>query len=227
MHAINNTALVAAALYAFDGDFSAAICARRAGRLGHRHERRRGRLDPRRDRRAADRGALVGAAARPVRELAARASTRSRSTGSHGGRSPSRRPPSRSSDAPGRSAARPARPAADRPADGRAARADADLTALDGAKIFAAPDDPADWPAWREALARWRDEAAARIGYDGSAYDAGSPGRSAASPSRSSGSGTSCSTTTRRSGSRPTGCSPRPSASSAASTASCSGTPIP
>ena len=47
----------------------------------------------------------------------------------------------------------------------------ADLAALDGAKILAAPDDPADWPAWREALARWRAEAAARIGYDGSAYE--------------------------------------------------------
>jgi hypothetical protein len=42
---------------------------------------------------------------------------------------------------------------------------------LDTAKILAAPDDPADWPAWREALARWRAEAALRIGYDGTAYD--------------------------------------------------------
>ena len=40
---------------------------------------------------------------------------------------------------------------------------------LDSAKIIAAPDDPADWPAWRDALARWRDEA--RAGYDGSAYE--------------------------------------------------------
>ena len=48
---------------------------------------------------------------------------------------------------------------------------DADLEPLDTAKIFAAPDDPGDWPAWRDALARWRREAAARIGYDGSAYD--------------------------------------------------------
>jgi Sulfatase-modifying factor enzyme 1 len=40
---------------------------------------------------------------------------------------------------------------------------------LDTAKIFAAPDDPAAWPAWREALAQWRE--AARAGYDGSAYD--------------------------------------------------------
>jgi formylglycine-generating enzyme len=40
---------------------------------------------------------------------------------------------------------------------------------LDRAKIIAAPDDPADWPAWRAALTRWRD--GARIGYDGSAYE--------------------------------------------------------
>ena len=60
--------------------FADAICAVVAGRLGHRHERRRGRLDLRRA--AADRGALVGAAARPLRELAARLRRRSRSTSS-------------------------------------------------------------------------------------------------------------------------------------------------
>jgi sulfatase modifying factor 1 len=43
------------------------------------------------------------------------------------------------------------------------------LDDLDRAKIFAAPDDPADWPAWRAALARWREQA--RAGYDGSAYE--------------------------------------------------------
>ena len=43
---------------------------------------------------------------------------------------------------------------------------------LDAAKIVAAPDDPADWPAWRGALERWRAEAAERISYDGAAYDA-------------------------------------------------------
>ena len=48
----------------------------------------------------------------------------------------------------------------------------AQLDGLDKAKIFAAPDDPADWPAWREALKRWRAEAAARIEYDDSAYRA-------------------------------------------------------
>ncbi|MDZ5444885.1 SUMF1/EgtB/PvdO family nonheme iron enzyme [Micromonospora sp. 4G57] len=47
----------------------------------------------------------------------------------------------------------------------------ADLTTLDEAKIFAAPDDPADWPAWREQLARWRADALARLAYTGSHYD--------------------------------------------------------
>jgi hypothetical protein len=41
----------------------------------------------------------------------------------------------------------------------------------DIAKIFAAPDDPADWPAWRAALTRWRTEAHERLGYRGSQYD--------------------------------------------------------
>ncbi len=51
----------------------------------------------------------------------------------------------------------------------------ADLSALasvlDEAKIFAAPDNPADWPLWREQLVRWRAEARDRIAYDGSHYD--------------------------------------------------------
>jgi len=42
----------------------------------------------------------------------------------------------------------------------------------DIAKIFAAPDDPADWPAWRAALSRWRTEARDRLEYSGAAYDA-------------------------------------------------------
>jgi formylglycine-generating enzyme len=45
------------------------------------------------------------------------------------------------------------------------------LDVLDGAKILAAPDDPADWPTWRARLAEWRDEARARMDYDGSAHD--------------------------------------------------------
>jgi len=41
----------------------------------------------------------------------------------------------------------------------------------DIAKIFAAPADPAEWPAWREALAAWRADARRRIDYSGAAYD--------------------------------------------------------
>jgi formylglycine-generating enzyme len=48
----------------------------------------------------------------------------------------------------------------------------ADLSALDTAKILAAPDDPDDRDAWRAALARWRAEARRRIGYDGRRYAA-------------------------------------------------------
>ncbi|HEX2133558.1 MAG TPA: SUMF1/EgtB/PvdO family nonheme iron enzyme [Actinophytocola sp.] len=46
-----------------------------------------------------------------------------------------------------------------------------DPAAGDVAKVFAAPDDPADWPAWRAALTRWRTEARARLEYDGALYD--------------------------------------------------------
>lgn len=48
--------------------------------------------------------------------------------------------------------------------------ADADLTALDDAKILAAPDDPALWPAWRERLHAWRADARRRHAYDDAAY---------------------------------------------------------
>src|SRR5262249_8879347 len=48
---------------------------------------------------------------------------------------------------------------------------DGPLDALDGAKILAAPDDPAQWPAWRAALARWRGGARVGVGHDGSAYE--------------------------------------------------------
>ncbi|HJW49153.1 MAG TPA: SUMF1/EgtB/PvdO family nonheme iron enzyme [Candidatus Limnocylindria bacterium] len=47
----------------------------------------------------------------------------------------------------------------------------ADLGVLDDAKIIAAPDDPADWPAWREQLTRWRDDARGRIRYSGALYE--------------------------------------------------------
>ncbi|WP_377273528.1 SUMF1/EgtB/PvdO family nonheme iron enzyme [Peterkaempfera sp. SMS 1(5)a] len=46
----------------------------------------------------------------------------------------------------------------------------ADLSALDAGKILAAPDDPADWPAWRDALTRWRREARDRLRYDPAHY---------------------------------------------------------
>lgn len=46
----------------------------------------------------------------------------------------------------------------------------ADLSLLDEAKIFAAPDDPAHWPAWREQLARWRADARRRLRYTGARY---------------------------------------------------------
>ncbi|MEV0645971.1 SUMF1/EgtB/PvdO family nonheme iron enzyme [Phytomonospora sp. NPDC050363] len=59
---------------------------------------------------------------------------------------------------------RPIDKPADVPLDG------ADLRVLDDAKIFAAPDDPAEWPAWRAALSRWRTDAVERIAYDDELY---------------------------------------------------------
>ena len=50
-----------------------------------------------------------------------------------------------------------------------------DHAVLDDAKIFAAPEDPADWPRWRGKLAEWRFGAHERTTYDGSHYDV--PGR--------------------------------------------------
>ena len=41
---------------------------------------------------------------------------------------------------------------------------DIDAEIADRAKIFAAPDDPADWPAWRAQLQRWRADAVGRFG---------------------------------------------------------------
>ena len=38
-----------------------------------------------------------------------------------------------------------------------------DPDVADKAKIFAAPDDPSDWPAWREQLTEWRDDARRRV----------------------------------------------------------------
>jgi hypothetical protein len=42
----------------------------------------------------------------------------------------------------------------------------------DIAKIFGAPDNPAEWPAWRAGLTRWREKARARLRYSGAAYEA-------------------------------------------------------
>jgi hypothetical protein len=47
---------------------------------------------------------------------------------------------------------------------------DADLSGLDEAKVFAAPHDRADWPAWRERLRAWRSAARGRIAYDDTLY---------------------------------------------------------
>ncbi|HEU5000302.1 MAG TPA: SUMF1/EgtB/PvdO family nonheme iron enzyme [Lapillicoccus sp.] len=46
-----------------------------------------------------------------------------------------------------------------------------DLSTLDGGKILAAPDDPADWPRWRAQLTRWRDEARQRLAFDDALYE--------------------------------------------------------
>lgn len=62
-------------------------------------------------------------------------------------------------------AAGPLNPLVPRPIDAPTAvplDPDADLTGLDQAKIFIAPDDPAQWDAWRAALERWREGARGR-----------------------------------------------------------------
>jgi hypothetical protein len=41
---------------------------------------------------------------------------------------------------------------------------------MDSQDIFPAPDDPAQWPAWRNALNRWKIEQQSRLHYDGSSY---------------------------------------------------------
>lgn len=47
---------------------------------------------------------------------------------------------------------------------------DLDPAVGDLAKVFAAPEDPAAWPAWRAALDRWREQARARLEYRDDAY---------------------------------------------------------
>lgn len=46
----------------------------------------------------------------------------------------------------------------------------ADLADLDTAKIFAAPDDPEQWPRWREQVQRWREQARRRHHLDEGVY---------------------------------------------------------
>lgn len=48
---------------------------------------------------------------------------------------------------------------------------DLDVVVADAAKIFAAPDDPAEWPTWRRRLAEWRAGALVRAEHDGAVYD--------------------------------------------------------
>ncbi len=148
VHAINNTALVAAVLYAFD-DFSPAICAVVQGGWDT-------------DTNGAAVGSIFGAL-RPIEERW--------SEPLHGRFSTSL--PSFDGDLARRARRTNARrrmtttfdPLVPRPIDLPTPISGE----LDGAKIIAAPDDPAEWPAWRDALARWRD--GARAGYDGSAYE--------------------------------------------------------
>lgn len=47
-----------------------------------------------------------------------------------------------------------------------------DAATFDVAKILAAPDDPADWPAWRDAIGVLAADARERLGHDDAAYDA-------------------------------------------------------
>ena len=46
-----------------------------------------------------------------------------------------------------------------------------DWAGMDDAKIFAAPDDPADWPRWREVLTEWRDGLPERRPLDSRRYE--------------------------------------------------------
>lgn len=59
----------------------------------------------------------------------------------------------------------------DRPTEVAPGPLTAELSAaLDEAKIFSGPADPADRPAWRETLHAWRDDSRARHAYTGAAY---------------------------------------------------------
>ena len=214
VHAINNTALVAAALYAFD-EFSPAICAVVQG--GWDTDTNGAAVGSIFGAPRPDRGSVVRPAPRPLRELAA--DVRRDHTGG------ARRPHPRrlmTDEAPAFDPLVP-RPI-DRPT---VVPLEGPLDVLDGAKILAAPDDPADWPAWRERLAAWREDARARMRLrrrhlrpararvDSALLLLRARLALGRAPLRPRG----------RPASRRTGCSTRASASSAATTGSSSGTP--
>ncbi len=153
VHAINNTALVAAVMYRFTS-FDEAIGAVVAGGWDtDTNGAAIGSIFGRSGRSRRDRSALERAVARHRRELAAwiRRELDRRACATH---------------ARGRVTS-PADPWSPRPVD-RPTTIDGDL---DAAKIIAAPDDPDEWPAWRASLTEWRRQARARLGYTGQLYD--------------------------------------------------------
>ena len=169
VHAIPNTALTAAALYAFDGDFAGGICAAVQGGWD---------TDTNGAAVGSILGATVGASGLEDRWTAPLEGRFASSLPGFGGieidelvartLACRRDPRPRMTIAP----ELPRDPLVPRPLDlPTDVPADGPLDALDPAKIVAAPDDPAEWPAWRAALSRWRDEARRRIAYDGSAYE--------------------------------------------------------
>ena len=169
MHAINNTALVAAALFAFDGDFSAAI----GGVV-------QGGWDT--DTNGAAVGSIFGALGPDRRALvgAADAASRARCPGSTGSTLTSSLRPTRRGRMTTVESRRPARP---RPIDRPTAVRSRRRSNLDGAKIIAAPDDPADWPAWR-GRSRAGVTRRAPVRLRRKFVRAARPGPSVASPSR-------------------------------------------
>ena len=199
---------------------------RRRGRLGHRHERRGGRLDLRAAVGPASTARWSEPAARPLRELAARLRRRTFES-SRAARSRVTTTPVRRDDP----AEAPRDPWSPRPIDRPTAvplgaRRSTGWTAR---RSSPRPDDPADWPRLARSRSRAGVERARASATTARATTSRrSRGRSRASPSRSSGSGTSCSTTSSAGQFTPERFARRrPSASSAASTASCSGTRIP
>ena len=152
VHAINNTALVAAALYAFDGDFSGAIGAAVQGAGTPT------RTAPRSARSSVPRSAPPGSTR--AGRLRSTDGSRARCPGFDGialdelvrANARGRRRHRRRHDHRGR--ASHATRSSPRPIDlPTAVPLEGPLDALDAAKIFAAPDDPGEWPAWRACAA--------------------------------------------------------------------------